>query len=369
MFVCFLEKIFNHVVKKPLLTGGVCVALARVTLLSSETVETCGESYLHRLEHPSSFLVSFVTPMPVEIRATTRLHERNQRRVLRPSVYVDYRESLPSRSPNVPPLLTAKFNKAIQLQGYLPPQYRRMTPEILENALQRNCELLNLVVRESTIPAAGRGVFVTQEVKAHALLGWYWGKFVKSEEWNSIKTAPHHHDPSHQPGEEDFSQPARRGSWRAVTVPMTPQLCEVLLGSDQCPMSFINTTRSTDKQKQNCKICVPEEPFDRLAPFPYRYVEVRALRDLKRGEELFTEYGWNDADWKILNKVAKTQQAKEVTVAATSGDRNQTPLQSRAHHSQQASSRPVGSASAATVSPEVTTNIWQEALARRKRTQ
>jgi hypothetical protein len=174
--------------------------------------------------------------------------------------------------------------------------------------LQLNCDFTHVrIVADSMMTwdghDSGRGVVACKDFAAGDVIGWLWGKFIDPTDWLALRTRGW--DNSAEPGGEDFVTPVREGVFRCCSIPVqTPSL---LLASEQCPMAYVN--QGASQHTTNVRIVIPEHvlvppggEFDRATAF--QYIEVKATKAIRNGEELLTWYNWTKETWDDAAKLA-----------------------------------------------------------------
>lgn len=184
-----------------------------------------------------------------------------------------------------------------------PDSLQRYDVSASAHTLLANCAALGLVFTDSLIPGAGKAVRTERPFKSGARVGWMWGKFVEQSTWDQLRTR--RVDPTHKPGEEDFAAPVSAGIWRCVAVPQQRDGSHLLIGSEQCPLSYINHT--DDDNSVNVSLVADSlgalDPADQTES--YRYFPILATRDIGSGEELLAHYQWGEKDWRDAKKRMK----------------------------------------------------------------
>jgi hypothetical protein len=161
--------------------------------------------------------------------------------------------------------------------------------------LMRNCELLGFRI-DATGPH-GKALMALRAFDAGAVVGYMWGKLVGEDVHAGMHRAPHL-DPTHRAGEEDYCAPIKQGTLRAV---VTGGAGDVLLASEQCPMSLIN--HSHEPAERNVSIDLTATALQAHHSQPpdkerWTTFKIRASRRIEHGEQLCADYGWNAADWR-----------------------------------------------------------------------
>jgi hypothetical protein len=191
-------------------------------------------------------------------------------------------------TPNCPPAEAARCELT-------PKQLYRV--DDWEYALTTNSRLLGTYVSLSNVlpdGLAGLGLYASRDFAEGELLGFLWGKFVTTHEWEAICTR--HHDATYTPGEEDYVAPVRQGIHRALSVPLQANGADMLLASQQCPAAYIN--QGHGPETNNVELVTPSEAFDDATSparaYGYMRVVVRTAdgRGVRRDEELTTQYNW-----------------------------------------------------------------------------
>jgi hypothetical protein len=161
--------------------------------------------------------------------------------------------------------------------------------------LRLNCELLGFRI-DATGPH-GKSLEALRAFDAGEVVGYMWGKLVGEDVHASMHLAPHV-DPTHRAGEEDYCAPIKQGTLRAV---VTGGAGDVLLASEQCPMSLIN--HSSEPSERNVSIDLTATALQAHSQPPdknrWTTFKIRASRRIECGEQLCADYGWNAADWRV----------------------------------------------------------------------
>jgi hypothetical protein len=186
---------------------------------------------------------------------------------------------------------TINYNDEISIPIYPSPTSVRqhyvdpLSSATVAKSLDFNCAMLNTNASKSNVDNADKGLFSTKQfTRANERLGWYWGKQVSECAWQMMINKGV--DPTHREGEEDYITPIKAGSWRCKSL----ESGLVLLGSEQCPFTFLNHSKSA-----NVKM-VETKPTTHA----YQFIEVIALRNIAKGEELLLNYGWEPPIWTIV---------------------------------------------------------------------
>lgn len=158
--------------------------------------------------------------------------------------------------------------------------------------LRLNCELLGLRI-DATGPH-GKSAVALRAFDAGEVVGYMWGKLVGEDVHASMHLAPHV-DPTHRAGEEDYCAPMKHGTLRAV---VTGGAGDVLLASEQCPMSLIN--HSSEPSERNVSIDLTATALQAHSQPPdkdrWTTFKICASRRIECHEQLCADYGWNAAD-------------------------------------------------------------------------
>ena len=170
--------------------------------------------------------------------------------------------------------------------------------------LRRNCTLLGFSIVETS--SYGKALVAQRSFDADAVVGHMWGKLVCQDVHAAMQTAPHT-DPTHQEGEEDYCTPIKNGVWRTVS---TGGAGQMLLVSEQCPMSLIN--HSDSPEQCNVSIDLTDTAYDAVAHAlnaqdHWRIFEIRATRRISKGQQIYAHYGWTASDWEEMER--RQQQA------------------------------------------------------------
>lgn len=190
--------------------------------------------------------------------------------------------------------------------GCLKQRYRT---GLATHTLVENCNLLGVEIIESghsSVGAkAGRGLRAVNNFDEGQVIGWLWGKFVAEEMWTDDIT--NGRDPTHIDGAEDYVQPALDGIWRCLHVPQQECGATLLIGSEQCPMVLINSGDPDLDLNVNVSINIPDHRLDATIndPLAYQYIEFVACKTIYAGQELLTQYEWDDAAWAEVKKRVK----------------------------------------------------------------
>ena len=200
----------------------------------------------------------------------------------------------PSHMNCYPPVASSvPFGETRQLQLY------RSSGDSAESDYQLNvnCQLLHVQCNLSQIRSngeAGLGLFAAKSFAEGETIGYLWGKFVSEEQWQSIVERRLDPTAEQPPGfSEDYVTPASRGIFRCIAVPQQDSGADRLLGSEQCPMSYIN--HGHGEGSDNVKIVVPNEPYS--IAHGYKYIRFVAIKPISCSEELTTTYGWSQQTW------------------------------------------------------------------------
>jgi hypothetical protein len=166
--------------------------------------------------------------------------------------------------------------------------------------LQRNCELLGF--RVADVPLIGKALMALRAFDAGAVVGCMWGKLMSRDAYNTLATPPLHVDPTRVEGEEDYSAPMKQRSVRGVD---TGGPDEVVLASEQCPMSLIN--HSHQPAERNVSIDLTATAFGTATQgLPqqdyWTIFKICATMPIQPGELLCADYGWSDAAWAFVSK-------------------------------------------------------------------
>lgn len=181
-----------------------------------------------------------------------------------------------------------------------------------ERGLKYNCSQLGLEVCfvDNVI---GRGVKTTLPFAAGTRVGYYWGRLVAKGFYKRMFQDDAKEQYPVERGKEDFITPIQEGIWRGVATSEG-----TLIGSAQCPMSFINHT--VDKKQINVDFDLSDTAVDSSAG--YKSFPIVAKRDIEVGELLWAHYGWSSQEWSLMRKLREKARAK--TLQRTSGTRNST---------------------------------------------
>lgn len=167
-------------------------------------------------------------------------------------------------------------------------------------SLQTNCQQLGFSIGSSPF---GRALVAERAFKTGEVAGHMWGKLVDTAVHSAISSS--FVDPSYREGEEDYCTPIKEGIWRTVE---TGDAGEVLLVSEQCPMSLINHSETVEQR--NVSIDLTSTSYRRIAPTlkkeeRWRVFEILVTRPIAAGEQLYADYGWSDKDWKVLKQAER----------------------------------------------------------------
>jgi hypothetical protein len=201
-----------------------------------------------------------------------------------------------------------------------------LSPLHAQAGLAFNCKALDVELRASTLPGAGRGAFVVRPGghEAGDVVGWMYGKFVNADELNRLRrrsfdVCPTHNvfeaEAGHMPRqEESYLDEIEAGNWCYLD----PMLCDELddytmLVSAQCPMRYVNDPR--DAKRVNVRLAYAEQTLRADREMPWRMLPVVATRAIGEGREMFISYGWSDKQWSEQAEVAR-KYAKRCVAAA-----------------------------------------------------
>jgi hypothetical protein len=172
-----------------------------------------------------------------------------------------------------------------------------------ELGLTTNATMLGVQIAVSNMlpnGEAGLGLWASRRFEEGELVGYFFGKFVTLAEWTAI-LAPRHFDPTWRSGEEDYVEPVRQGIRRVMEVPAQQNGASFLIGSQQCPVAYINQCFSSSTF--NVEIVPPEDRIDvghDSASSAYQYIVFRVRTELGRGvdagEEFQVDYRWAAED-------------------------------------------------------------------------
>jgi SET domain-containing protein len=136
---------------------------------------------------------------------------------------------------------------------------------ILLIVLMIGCSTNPVVVKESNIPGAGNGVFAIKDIPANTTIGEYSGKLITNDEYRVLYN---------------------NNQWHYV------------MEVEQCSYPYTGWIKYIDGREGNFTTRINYSPpkfrnvkFLKICPPPYALVV--STRDIKKGEELYIDYGDN----------------------------------------------------------------------------
>jgi hypothetical protein len=220
----------------------------------------------------------------------------------------------PNHAPlhNLPPRFLSADAGAATQQIYLPPAH-------WQAGVRHNCKQLQLLVRQSTLLDGGKGLFPDRYLPRHTLVGWLWGKFVTESVWHEMVRGSISYDPTAQVfeehvaadvAEEDYVNEAQSGVWRCIDPEGLDEQSSryVLLVSRQCPLGYANDSRNSEgKHAYNIAIDwkARRAVSDISSEMSWQLLPVSTTRAVKSGHELFIDYGWTKAQWRLSKRCAR----------------------------------------------------------------
>jgi hypothetical protein len=210
-----------------------------------------------------------------------------------------------------------------------------------EEALRWNAAALGVIVDNSHIRGAGKGVYATRHFPKGALIGWWWGVSVTWADFEMMQTGPWRLDSvlgNCNYAEEDFSalpyagiftackgggrdKPTASAAGRAekackgtyevkYKAVMSKETLDSamrphLLVSEQCPLLYANDPKGSEfaanmDMHVSTNAATPDLKVHSLV----------ATKDIEEGDELLVSYGWDEPTWSHSRKLAKVYAAK-----------------------------------------------------------
>jgi hypothetical protein len=192
--------------------------------------------------------------------------------------------------------------------------------------LQFNCSALNVEVRESSLKAAGRGLFALKKFKVGEVIGYFFGRIVSEREY-AAKFCEKSELPSNK-FEEVFMREAEQGVLRCLDVSTTlsdEADAYRLLISAQCPVGYINdpvsrvksgTKKNKRSHKVNCEVQLPSTgDVEADGQVSWKLFPLAASSKIDQGEEFFFSYNWDDIVW---GKVLKAMSSPLIPILSSS---------------------------------------------------
>jgi hypothetical protein len=190
-----------------------------------------------------------------------------------------------------------------------------------ERGLKYNCAQLGLEIVDVD-PVIGRGVKATLSFPKGQRVGFYWGWLIDHKQYVEMSSPDAKEKFPVEAGQEDFITPLQEGIWRGIETNEG-----TLIGSAQCPMSFINHTN--EKAKINVSLDLSADVFDETdGPHGYKSFRIYATRNIAVGDLLWANYNWKEADWEQVT--ALREKARKAALTRTSGTRSDHPTSTSA---------------------------------------
>lgn len=162
------------------------------------------------------------------------------------------------------------------------------------DGLAFNAESLGVVVRQSSIPGAGLGLFTVNAKAPGTLVGYLFGAIVSQVRFQQLQQSELQ-TAEISSAEREFLDDEQSGICRSLDISqhMSDEAHEYLmLVSRQCPAGYINDPRQravSKSAKSNCEIIWP---FGH-AGLTYQSFVIRTTRTVAANEELFFDYSYN----------------------------------------------------------------------------
>lgn len=208
-------------------------------------------------------------------------------------------------------------------QGNLPPkwnthgigEYRGQVIHQHNSAmgLHFNSRSLDVEVRQSSLPSAGKGLFAKRAFKRGETIGYFFGKIVSSARYEGLISDYKECRPIADPVEREFAEDECNGVLRALDLgdSLSDEHDDYkMLVSKQCPVSYINDPIARDpsikkeqKKKFSANCCIQFPHATKVTPeglVSWTAFPITATSSVAVDAEFFFDYGYKESYWRTI---------------------------------------------------------------------